>query len=584
MSRLIDLEIKTRTIWLSFPYDPTVVAAVKTLPDRRFDSGSKRWAVPMNHASVVVETLDQLHFRLTPRMRDWWLEERDGPGSEPSHEPSHDPSHAQAVEVDPSDGFTISRLNDAARTALREAFGEEVWVVAEIDGLDERNADEGHAYFELVERLPGGGDPIARVSAVLFSSRRRQIRQKLGDDLELRDGLMVRLRGKVEIYASQGRFQFIVEDVDAEWSTGAMRRNRERILKALEERGILAHNRQRPTPPCPLRVGLITSVDSDAYNDFVHELQRSGLGFDVTAHHANVQGRNTEQSVLAALRWFDARAGEFDVVAIVRGGGSRSDLSYFDTMAIGEAVCGLGVKVVAGVGHHRDRCVLDFVAHSEKTPTAAAAWMVGQTTTFLERMEQAGERSRQLAMQRAERAWRRLERLATSWERRVSERLYGARRRFGRVVRALRDSSERAVDGERRRLTHAARGVERASRDATTDASARVGLAARELDGARLERHVARVSQRLDETGDALERAVFDRLSREGLRVEHLQAKLRLSDPRRILERGFAIVRDADDGIVTDVAALRALPQARVQMRDGSVGVVPTTQEDLDDD
>jgi exodeoxyribonuclease VII large subunit len=575
MSRLIDLELKTGTLWLSFPYDATVVAAVKTLPGRRFDSSSKRWAVPLEHATVVVERMQELHFRLTPRMRDWWLDERD--------EEAPRTPNAGAFEVDPADGYTISRLNDAARGALREAFGDDVWVVAEIDGFDDRNAPTGHAYFELVERLRGGGDPIAKVGAVLFASRRRAIERKLTDEIDLRDGLRVRFKGKVELYAPQGRYQFIVEDIDADWSMGAMRRKREQILAALKKRGILERNVERPVPVCPLRVGLITSVDSDAYNDFVHELERSELGFHVTAHHANVQGRNTEESVIAALGWFSERRDHFDVVAIVRGGGSRSDLSYFDTMAIGEAVCGLEVKVVAGVGHHRDRCVLDFVAHSEKTPTAAAQLLVRRARAFLERVDRSAGRVAELSGRRTERAWRRLERGAAAWQMGVSERLYAERRRFSRVVSSLESASRRATERNRKRLSSSAHGLERGARRAAAAAEARVELAARELDPVRLERHVRRVTSRLDDHRDALERAVAERLGREGLRLEHLQAKLRLSDPRRILERGFAIVRDDADRIVTDADRLRTLQLAHLQMRDGTVAVLPTTEEDDDD-
>ena len=94
--------------------------------------------------------------------------------------------------------------------------------------------------------------------------------------------------------------------------------------------------------------------------------------------------------MLRALAHFAARADQYDAVAIVRGGGARSDLAYFDTQAIGEAVCHHPLKLIVGVGHQRDVCLLDFVAHSEKTPTARPAQF------FVERVRQFVERQRDL--------------------------------------------------------------------------------------------------------------------------------------------------------------------------------------------
>jgi exodeoxyribonuclease VII large subunit len=252
-------------------------------------------------------------------------------------------------------------------------------------------------------------------------------------------------------------------------------------------------------------------------------------------------------------------------------------------MAIGEAVCRLGIKLVVGVGHHRDRCVLDFVAHSEKTPTAAAGWIVKRADEFSERLDRAAHRVAELAERKTERSWRRLERTAASWQRQVADRVHGERRRLGQVVSSLSTAADRAVQRRRHRLSYAGRQLERESQRVASDAAMRVDLAARELDPVRLQRHVGRVSTRVDDVQRSVQRAVEERLGREGLRLEHLQAKLRLSDPRRILERGFAIVRDADDRVVTEAAALRALETARVQMRDGAVAVTPS-MENSDDD
>src|SRR5262249_62163427 len=89
-------------------------------------------------------------------------------------------------------------------------------------------------------------------------------------------------------------------------------------------------------------------------------------------------------TVLNALGWFRARAAHFDVVLICRGGGSRTDLAWFDSLSLGRAVALFPVPVVVGIGHEQDVSVLDRVARRAKTPTAAAAMLVDRVREALE--------------------------------------------------------------------------------------------------------------------------------------------------------------------------------------------------------
>jgi exodeoxyribonuclease VII large subunit len=129
-------------------------------------------------------------------------------------------------------------------------------------------------------------------------------------------------------------------------------------------------------------VALLTSRGSAAAEDFLHELTLSGLGFVVTLHDVRVQGRDAEPTIVDALAGIDA--GEVDVVALVRGGGARTDLAAFDAEGIARAIAGLPVPLVTGLGHEIDRAVADEVAHTSlKTPTACAAWLVDRVRTWL---------------------------------------------------------------------------------------------------------------------------------------------------------------------------------------------------------
>ena len=91
----------------------------------------------------------------------------------------------------------------------------------------------------------------------------------------------------------------------------------------------------------------------------------------MTLFPVKVQGVELKPTLLTGLSWFAAREHEYDVLCIVRGGGSRSDLAWFDDRDVALAVARHPLKIVVGIGHQRDQSVLDAIAHSEKTPTAA---------------------------------------------------------------------------------------------------------------------------------------------------------------------------------------------------------------------
>lgn len=542
MNRLIDLELKSQTVWLSCPWDAQIIATIKTIPGRDFDKRTRRWGVPLSEVATVIELLEPLHFRFTPRMRDWWAEHRaDLPASD---------ARADVVEVDPDDGFTVSRLNEAARRVLVEHFGDEVWVIAEVDGYD-RNKAQGHAYLQLVERS-AAGSVIASINTVMFAATRQRIERALPDDVPLRDGARLRLRGKIELYAPKGSFQFVVDGVDVEWSVGARKRKRDQVLERLESDGLARKNLELPMPLLPLRVGLITATGSDAYNDFVHELERSGYGFDVVFHPAKMQGRDAESTIVDALRWFARRHEAFDVIVVTRGGGSRGDLGAFDSYPIGRAVCELGVKVVAGIGHHRDRSVLDFVATSEKTPTAAAQALVGCLETAFARVDMAARSVTQTTLRAVEAQRQRVDRAAGGVERNASRRLTAARRRVDQAAVLCERRATSRLTVERRRVELA-------------------GMRVAERGVLPLERARARIDRAATEVDRRAARAIAN----GRLQLEHIEAKLRLADPRRVIERGYAVLRDRDGRVIADASALVELDEARVEMRDGVVRVRP---------
>ncbi len=254
------------------------------------------------------------------------------------------------------------------------------------------------------------------------------------------DGVEIRIRGRLGVYGPQGQLQLKMTAIDPEYTLGRLASERERILLALASEGLLRRNADRPLPPRPQRIGLVTSAGSAAEADFLHELGTSGLAFSVVVADARVQGRGADRSVARAMT--QVTAAGVDVVAIVRGGGSRTDLAAFDSELLARAIAAAGVPVLTGIGHEIDTSVADQVAQVAcKTPTACAAHLVGLAEEFHQRIEWM---------------WRDVSRRAVDaldTERaRVDRREVAAARAGGAAVAV----AGRRLDDRRRRLVRAA--------------------------------------------------------------------------------------------------------------------------------
>ncbi|MBC7220577.1 exodeoxyribonuclease VII large subunit [Candidatus Bipolaricaulota bacterium] len=532
---------------IEFEYDPRLVTLVRGLPNRRWNSEEKHWTVPMEHVVAVVELLRGEGFTFDRETLDLYEARRD-----------------PAVQH-----LTVSQLNLQVRKAVLDAFPSSVWVVGEISGFN-KNAHKKWVDFHLLER-GSTGIVVARVDAVLFAEDRQRVVDQLrreGDPFRLEDEVQVRVLVQVDLRAESGQYRVLVKEIDPLYTLGEVARRREEILRKLTAEGILERNRVLPFPELPLRVGLVTSLGSDAYHDVLRTLRESGFAFQVVVHGARVQGPSTETSVLNALDWFRDRAAEFDVVLICRGGGSRTDLAWFDSEALGRAVALFPLPVVVGIGHEEDRCVLDEVGWRQKTPTAAAQFLV-------ERVQEARDRVEGTVALILARAGARVGEEGEGHRARARRLARAARVHVGHEARELLHRAERLRRGVRGQLQAAHQTEDRfriALGRATTAYLGRVDahLAAvtdRVSRGAR--RDLAAAHQRITKAAPLVGTRSRRQIGRARERLEGQTKRLHAIDPQRVVERGYAIVRSAAGNVVTDVAQAPPETMLRVQLKRG---------------
>ena len=272
--------------------------------------------------------------------------------------------------------WEIGELLDAVAGLVEHRFGGRTWVTGELRSLSRSPA--GHRYFELVEPGTDGDHGSARLAVTLFDSQRQRVNAKViraGNKVQIAEGTELRICGQLRTYAPQSRIQLNMTDIDPAYTLGVISQRRELALAALTAAGLTELNGSLSLAEPAIRVGLVTSRSSAAAADVLDEIQSSTVGFEVLCIDARTQGRDAELSLVAALR--TAEELRVDVVLLVRGGGSSSDLSVFDSETLGRAIARLSVPVFTGIGHETDHSVADVVAHSShKTPTAAAAAIV----------------------------------------------------------------------------------------------------------------------------------------------------------------------------------------------------------------
>ena len=209
---------------------------------------------------------------------------------------------------------------------------------------------------------------------------------RAGGGVRMTDGTEVRIRGRLDWYAPRGQLQLRMTAIDPAYTLGQLELLRAQLLQRLEAEGLLRANAAHPLPLVPLRVGVVTSSGSAAEADFVDELRRSGFAFDVRRVDARVQGPDAAYDIVSGIE--RAVADGAEVIALVRGGGARTDLAAFDDERIARAIATCPVPVLTGIGHEVDRSVADDVAHTaHKTPTACAHALVLRVRAFVDAID-----------------------------------------------------------------------------------------------------------------------------------------------------------------------------------------------------
>ncbi|MCD8186727.1 MAG: exodeoxyribonuclease VII large subunit [Rikenellaceae bacterium] len=445
--------------------------------------------------------------------------------------------------------ITLSELQVLIKKGIAERHPMPYWVVAEISEIKVNYS--GHYYLELVEKGGENSIPKAKANAVIWRNHYTMIgsyfQTATGGDLCA--GLKVLVKVAVHYHELYG-LSFQITDIEPSYTLGDIEAQRRETILRLQQEGIYEMNRQTDLPKVLQRLAVVSSAQAAGYQDFMNELNKNAPGytFRVTLFQSLMQGHQTEDSVIQALDRIAERLEDFDAVILIRGGGSQSDLSAFNSYRLCSHLAQFLLPVLTGIGHDKDQSVADLVAHTAlKTPTAVAAFLIEHHLLFEAGIDQMLRQLSEFARDNLQHEQNRLREYAHRLNQRSAGTIHESGRRLDRLLPdigycsmlRIREQSLycRSLSGEMARVP---RQKIAGQADRLTTASARVRELSRNL------------------------------IQHQANRLELLDTKLEGKNPERILQMGYAIVRRENGQPVTHIREIHTGDTLTLQLSGGT--------------
>lgn len=478
--------------------------------------------------------------------------------------------------------MSISELAGAIKRALEDGFGY-VRIRGEISGYRGPHSS-GHCYFGLK-------DDKAKIDAVIWRGVWGRLKVKP------EEGMEVVVQGRVTSYPNSSKYQIVIDALEPA-GIGALMAVLEERKRKLAAAGLFDEERKRRLPFWPRVVGIITSPTGAVIRDMLHGFEER-CPTRVMLWPVRVQGDTSAAEVTAAVRGFnavplDGPLPRPEVLIVARGGGSLEDLWGFNDEALCRAVAESKIPVISAVGHETDWTLVDLVADARApTPTKAAEWAVPKHSELTDNNAKMGLRAR-IAVRRVLDGARTHLKAASRGLPRLEDLLALPRQRFDDAERRLGRALIANTRAHHTRWTRTAVRLSprllderlRRARDRLTTANTAKSVALERLSAERrrrLERSAARLApgplqQRIANSRhnvETLERrlalAAQARIVGGRRRLDAVASLLRSLSYQSVLQRGFALVRDADGGMVRAASAVGPGQRLDIEFADGHV-------------
>jgi exodeoxyribonuclease VII large subunit len=281
--------------------------------------------------------------------------------------------------------LSLSALCDSVSRCIKLHYSKDFWVKAEISGKIGTSAS-GMRLFRLIEDVKS--NKAYEVTGKIFYLDFIKIQTKLAKfGLELKDGDGIVAYGRIE-YSGQYGMQFIIRDISEDFLLGQIAKKRKEVEDRLKNEGIYTNNKKLILPILTKRVALIGSGGSKGLSDFVDHIKNHLHFFKIKFFKSQVQGTLATSQIVQQLHSIRSNITNYDVVVILRGGGSATDFSVFNDYELCKEICNFPIPIICGIGHKDDNSIIDNISYkSVKNPTDIAVYLINLYSIELKKVE-----------------------------------------------------------------------------------------------------------------------------------------------------------------------------------------------------
>ncbi len=279
-----------------------------------------------------------------------------------------------------SDKITLFELNQKVKDTLSKSFQTSYWIVAEVSEVKENSS--GHCYLELIQKDELQDYPKAKARATIWAYTYRMLKPyfETTTGRSISSGIKILVLAEIVFHEVFG-YSLNITDIEPNYTIGDIEQKRREAIEKLVAEGVFDMNKALELQVPPKRVAVISSSSAAGLQDFINQLHTNNYGYKIehTLFTAIMQGSSAEESIINALNKINEQYYNFDVVIIIRGGGSQADLACFDSYWLAAHVAQFPLPIITGIGHEKDISVVDLVAHTKlKTPTAVADFIISK--------------------------------------------------------------------------------------------------------------------------------------------------------------------------------------------------------------
>lgn len=396
-----------------------------------------------------------------------------------------------------------------------------IWIKTEITKIN-YYPHSGHAYPLLVEKK--SGKTIAEIRSTIWSSTYRRILAKFETvtKKEFTEGIEVLLLAEVKYTPAHGLSLNII-DVDPNYTLGAMERERLETIKKLKKENLFEENKKVKFPILPKRIAVISVETSKGYHDFIETLEKNRKNYKVEYElfPALLQGDKAIESIRRQLNVIRQRKDEFDVLAIIRGGGGEVGLNCYDSFSLASAVAQFSLPIITGIGHATNLTVVEMVSYKNLiTPTALANFILEKFEDFDIRIENAESKLIYHSEKIIQDNFKGLQNLSSIFDSDVKLLLKEEDFTLEKIKSSISNIGKLLLNNKIKQIN---------------DLSLNIKYSVKEK--------IQSNNYKLEIVASGLKNKSIERVVKDFQKVENIESKISLLDPINVLKRGYTITR-----------------------------------------